>query len=403
MANAHGVAKQVRYKKETTFGTAAGTSGGQILRRTTSNLKLGKDTYASNEIRPDRQDSDYRHGVRRVSGNIAGELSPGTYADLIAAAVRKAYAAVSDLTGLSITVAGSGPTYTLTRGSGSFLTDGVKIGHVRRLTAGSFAAANLNKNLFVVGVTALALTVIPLNAAALTAEGPIASATLATPGKVTYVPSSSHTADSFTVEHWFSDVSQSELYTGCMVDTANLNLPATGMATVDFGMVGQDRSTDTAVYFTSPTAVTSTGIAAAVNGVLVIDATKYAIVTGLTIAIANGIAGEPVVGSNTIPDLSGGKVMVSGQFSAYFPDGTLRDKFDDETELKLLVALTTSNDAAADFIALAMTRVKLTSDDPDDGDKKIIRTYQYKALLDTAGGSGAATEATTLMVQDSDA
>lgn len=403
MTNAHGSAKQLRYKKETTFGTAAGASGAQLLRRTTSGLKLGKDTYASQEINTARQDKDFRHGVRRVSGPIAGEISPGTYEDFFAAAVRRDFASVSALTGLSITVAGSGPTYTLARASGSWLTDGVKIGQVRRLTAGSFAAGNLNKNVLVVGVVALTLTVIPLNGEALTAEGPIASATLSTPGKVTYVPASSHTAASFTVEHWYDDVDQSELYTGCMVDTADISLPATGMATVSFGMVGQDRSTDTSEYFSSPTAETSTGITAAVNGVLVVDSTKYAIITGLSIAVANGIAGEPVVGSNTIPDLSGGKVMVSGQFTAYFADGTLRDKFDDETEAKLFTALTTSNAKDADFIAFAMTRIKLTSDDPDDGDKKIIRSYGFKALYDTAGGSGAATEATTLMIQDSQA
>jgi hypothetical protein len=93
-----------------------------------------------------------RHGVRSVEGTINGELSPGTWKDFIAAAVRKAFAATTAITSLSITIAGAGPTYTVTRASGSFLTDGVKAGDVVRLTAGSFNAANLNKNLWVLSL-----------------------------------------------------------------------------------------------------------------------------------------------------------------------------------------------------------------------------------------------------------
>jgi hypothetical protein len=61
--------------------------------------------------------------------------------------VRKAFATTTAMSGLSVTIAGSGPTYTVARASGSFITDGVKAGDVVRLTAGSFNAANLNKNL----------------------------------------------------------------------------------------------------------------------------------------------------------------------------------------------------------------------------------------------------------------
>src|SRR4029077_17518774 len=47
-----------------------------------------KDTYQSNEIRADRQIADFRHGVRRVAGNISGELSPFSYKDLFEASFR---------------------------------------------------------------------------------------------------------------------------------------------------------------------------------------------------------------------------------------------------------------------------------------------------------------------------
>lgn len=402
MTIAAGVAKQLYYKVEATFGTAPGSSGAQVLRRVSSNIDLSKDTYQSAEIRADRQVADMRHGVRRVGGNIKGELSPGTYKDFIAAALRKAWASVSAMTGLSITVAGSGP-YTITRASGSFLTDGVKIGHVVRLTAGSFAAANLNKNVLVTGVTATVITGIVLNASTMTAEGPIASATVTVVGKQSYVPTSGHTDLSYSIEHWYSDISQSELFRGCKVNTLGINLPPTGMAEVDIGFVGQDITTATSAYYSSPTAATSTGVVAAVNGALLVGGTQIATCTGLSMNIAEGISGDPVVGANTVPALLPGRVQVSGQFTAYFTDATLRDNFVNEDEISLVVALTTANSAAADFLTFVLPRIKVGGATKDDGEKGLVATFPFTALYNSAGGSGISSEATTLLVQDSQA
>jgi hypothetical protein len=402
MTIAAGVAKQLRYKVEATFGTAPGATGAQVLRRVNSTLDLSKDTYQSAEIADHRQVADMRHGVRRVGGNIKGELSPGTYKDFIAAALRRAWAAVTAITGASITIAGSGP-YTLTRASGSYLTDGIKIGDVARLTAGSFTAGNLNKNILVTNVTALVVTGIVLNGSTLTAEGPIASATLAVTGKKTYVPASSHTDLSYSIEHWYSDISQSELFRGCKVNTVGINLPPTGMAEIDLGFIGQDITTDTAVYYTSPTAATATGIVAAVNGALLVGGTQIATCTGLSLNIAGGYTGDPVVGANTVPALLPGRVAVSGQFTAYFTDATLRDNFINEDEITLVVALTTSNVAAADFLTLVLPRIKVGGAGKDDGEKGLVATFPFTALYNSAGGAGISSEQTTLVVQDSTA
>jgi len=65
MATASGIAKRIIYKKETTFGTLAGATGGQTLRRVSSNFNLTKETYQSEEIRTDYQIQDFRHGIIR--------------------------------------------------------------------------------------------------------------------------------------------------------------------------------------------------------------------------------------------------------------------------------------------------------------------------------------------------
>lgn len=412
MPIAAGLFKQVAYKVETTFGTAPGQSGGQLLRRIQSTIDLSKETYASNEKRTDFQIADFRHGVRRVQGQIQGELSPKTYSDLFGIALKRDFAAVTALSGLSLTIAGTGPTYTVTRGAGSWLTDGLKVGDVIRLTTGALNAANLNKNLLVVDVqSATACTVIPLNGVALVAEGPITGCGVSWPGKKTFIPTSGHTDKSFAIEHWYPDLpNQSELFLGCKIAKVSMSLPPTGIATVSFDVMGQDLADTQAKrggvatssqYFTSPTTVTTTGVLAAVNGLLRVGGSTVATVTGLTVEIAPAYTGDPVVGANTIPQLFPGKVSVSGQFTAYFDSVTLRDAFVNETEIDLIAAFTADNSATADFITVALPRIKVGSANKDDGDGGIVQTFQFQALLDNSGGAGTKTERTTLSIQDS--
>lgn len=406
MAIATGVAKSLRYKAESTWGTAPGATGAQELRRVTSNLSLRKATYQSQEILSSYQVRDFRHGVRSVEGTLSGELSPGTYKDFVAAAVRRTFAAIGALSGLSITIAGSGPTYTVTRASGSFLTDGAKIGYVFRLTAGSFTAGNLNKNLLIIALTATVATVIVLNGSTLTAEGPIASATATIAGKTTYVPTSSHTDTSFAFEHYYSDLDESELFTGCKISRMGIELPPTGIATINVDVMGKDVTTAngaSAPYYTSPTAMTTTGVVAAVNGALVVNGTPVAVVTGLSININGNMTADAVVGSNTYPDIFEGTVSVDGQFTAFFESGTMRDYFVNETEISLVAAFTTGSSAAADFIAIALPRIKVGGADKDDGQKGLVQTFPFTALENTSGGSGTSSEASTIVFQDSQA
>ena len=400
MPAASGVFKQLAYKAESTYGTAPAASGAQSLRRVTSDISLTKDTYQSNEIRTDQQMQDMRHGVRRVAGTINGELSPGTYADFMAAALRRDFAAVSAITGLSITIAGSGP-YTLTRSAGDFLSSGIKKGDIVRLTAGSFNAANLNKNLLVTAMTSTVLTVRVLNGSALVTEGPIASATVTLPGKKTFAPTSGHTNKSFSIEHWYGDLAQSEVYTGCQPSTLDFQLPASGLATLGIGIMGQGINTAASQYFTSPNAATTTGLLAAVNGILLVGGVPVASLTGLTLNVQSNRSGDPVVGSNVIPTLFPGRILSSGQATAYFDSVTLRDAFLNESEFELIMALSADNTAAAAFLSLALPRCKANGHTLNDGEGGLVATIPFQALLPLTGGSGIANELTTISVHDS--
>lgn len=403
MPQASGIFKQVALKREVTYGTVPAAAGAQLMRRVQSTIDLSKDTYQSNEIRTDFQVSDFRHGARRVKGSLQGELSPKTYSDVLSAMLKRDFTAGVSTAGLSITVAGSAPTFTLTRATGSYLTDGFKVGDVVRLTAGSFNVANINKNLLITGLTATVATVMTLNGTVLVAEGPIASATLAVQGKKTYIPTTGHTDISYAIEHWYNDISQSEVFSGVKFDKATIDLPPTGMAKVSFDVLGKDLVSAQARYFTSPTAVPSTGVVAAVNGVLLVNGTVQAVVTGLNIQIDPAVSGDPVVGANTVPYLFPGPVNVTGQFTAYFTDATLRDLFVNETETSLIVTLTTDNTATADVIGFTLPRIKIGGASKNDGNGGLVQTFPFQALINNAGGTGTSSEQTTIVLQDTQA
>jgi hypothetical protein len=398
---AKGINKKVSYAREPSWGNMTGTSGKQ-LRRVTAEFNLSKEIYESEEIRTDYQVADMRHGVRSVEGSLSAELSPGSYSDFIGSVLAKDFAAVTGLTGLEVTIATSGTNYTITRSAGDFLVSGVKVGSVIRLTGVGLNAANVGNNLLVIAVTASALTVKVLSATALVAEGPIAAVDITYPGKQSYVPQTGHTDDSYTVEQWYSDITQSEVYTGVRVGSASISLPATGLVTADFSFMGKDLAqTGTTEYMTSPAAANTNGIFASVQGALLVNGTEGACVTDASINIEREMTPAQCVGSNFASEIFTGTIGVTGSLSAYFSDATLRNYFDNETEVSLVLALTTSEDKDADFMTFVMPRVKLGSFNAADDQNGIVSSIDYTALLKGTNTDGLIES--TVMVQDSQA
>jgi len=397
MPTATGINKTVSYKKETTFGVLPTAAGAQTIRRVSSSFNLTKETYQSEEIRTDYQLSDFRHGVRSVEGNVSGELSAGTYADFLASALARNWTAAIPSALGSTTIALVGGTYTITRTTGSYLTDGVRVGNVIRLTG--FATANNDKNLLVIALTATVATVITLNGNTLTPETVASGGTYAVTGKSTYAPTTGHTDDSYSFESWYSDIGQSEVYVGNKVNTVGIALPATGLTTVEIGFMGQDlKQRGVTQYFTSPTAQGTNGIFAAVNGALIVNGAPVALVTSANININRNMTSEAVVGSNIKPEIYEGRIVVEGDFSTLFQDGTFAGYFDTEAEISLVIALTANSSANSEFMSFTLPRLKLSTDTKDDGEKGLVSQNSFQALKGT-GTNGF--EATTIMIQDS--
>jgi hypothetical protein len=380
MAKSRGIAKVIAYKKETTFGTPAGTSGGKQLRRTSADFTSTRESYESSEIRADQQVADFRLGIRSTDGSLSGELSPGSYTDFVQSILAKDFSAGTAQTSVGFTIAAAGSLHTLTRTVGSWLTS-FEVGDVVRISvAGN--AANQGNNLLVVAVSALVMTVKQLSDTALVPEA-ITGATVTPIGKDTSIPESGHTDDSYTVEEFYSDIAQSEVHTGVKVGNWSVTVPASGLVTTDFTLMGKGLSqTGTTQYFSSPAAQSTTGIVAAVNGAVLINGvTTSACVTDFSFSVDREMEASQCIGFNSAEAIFTGTLRVTGSLSLYFEDAVVRNLFEQEQVATLVLALATSGSKTADVISVVIPKAKLSSFAKADQSLGIVASADFTAML----------------------
>jgi len=411
MSLAEGVAARVTYKayasaaisstSEPVPATDPAATGGQILRRVSSTLSLGKDTYQSAEIRSDRQIADFRHGVKRVSGSVSGELSPGTYKDLIEAAMRGTWAAPIAKSNTELTsAAADNATSKFTFGGGDPVTEGFRTGMILRFTNLS-EATNNSKNFLITGFGGASNREVSVYPAPTTMSADTAFNVTST-GKSLSIPTSSHVSRKFFFEHYFADLDIARYFTECRIGGFSLNLPPTGMATIDIPVLGRNAAIvmgGSAPFFTAPTAATTTGVLAAVNGLLRVGGSTVAVITGLQMGLNLNPSADPVVGSNLLPEIFLARANITGTMTAFFEDSTLLGYFDNETEVDLLAFMTTSSANAADAMSFYLPRIKVGGGDlPLQGEGGQSISMPFQALLDP--GTTAGKVNTTLFIND---
>lgn len=392
MASSQGINKLLIAKKETTWGTKASASGARYYRRVTGSFQLEKDTYNSNEIRPSQQMSDMRHGTRKSTGTLNGELAGSSYDEFMAAALRRDFTAGVTTGAIAVIASAVG---TFTRSTGSYVSNLFQVGTV--ISVSGFTDAGNNGLFLITAMSATVLTVSPLQGQTQTVEAEGDTVTILQKGKVTWVPLTGHTDDSFTVEEVYPDSDISRTFLGEQVDTMSIAIQPNSMATVDFGFMGKDAedATDTP-YFTTPTAVGSEGTYSGSGGFLFMNGTSNGVVTSLTLNIANGIQQEAVIGSDSIGAKARGKVAVTADGAAIFDSTTILNYFDNETEVSVNYVFLTADEQ--DAFVIYMPRFKVGSATTDDGEKVVIQSFNGTAL--EYGGSTAGVQATTILIQD---
>jgi hypothetical protein len=227
---------------------------------------------------------------------------------------------------------------------------------------------------------------------------------LTTAGRQLIVPSSGFVSRKFGFEHYFSDLDISHLFTECRIGGFTLQLPPTGLATIEIPVMGRSMEpyeTSGAPFFTSPTDPGAMGIFAAVNGLLQVGGSTVGVVTGLNIQMNLNPSSDAVVGQNFVPEIFLDTADVTGQVTAMLQDNTLINDFVNETEVSILAYLTTTSDPDTPAATILLPRVKF-GDAPvavQGGGAQII-TLPFQALK--YAGSAAGIENTTIQICDTE-
>lgn len=437
-----------------TLSYAAKNVTPRMLRRVTSNIDLKKASYSSNEIRTDAQLADFRHGGVSVEGSINGELSGRTYQELMGAVLRKDFTtsiSKSITTGATIASttivgvdAGTAAVITFAAANDLALTGSastaLRTGDIIwfETISGTYAANALCPLLVLdINTTTNAITVVPVakpaNWTSITNISTIGVVKYEVLGKKAYIPLTGHTKYSFQFEHFYKDISptttgagsanypQSEIFVGCRPTQMAIKLPATGLATCDFTIMGQRMKTPS--DYTAQASwegqksilqnVTNEApidsaidpiFSAAVGSIYMKDKAtnamqKVGLITAFDYTVNGNGSKADVVGSDQTPDIFLGKLSVSGNLSIYFQDTVWRDVFYKEQEASLIAVFTSNSvgDSSTKFMSMVMPRIKTGGASKDDGDKGLIMTVPFTALL---GDGTNGFEATTLQIQD---
>lgn len=395
--------QSVVFKKQSALKTKADAAGAQVLRRVSSDLNLGRTLFESNEINPSQQLRDARLGVKAVAGTIEGELSPGTFQEPIASVLRGVFAtAIVGGPESDITVSGTTSTITLTSAAtATFITDGLRIGKVIRIT-GLAEAGNNDNNIVIKSLTELVLVGVFINGTLSVAEASGSAITITEVGKSVTTPTSSHAMDYYTIEHVYSDVVQSEQFIDSVFTGLTFGVTPDGMTTLSLPVMALDQDTSTSAYFTSPTVATTTGITAGPNGSIFINGVAQAAVTGVSdITIDGQYVPQDVIGTTVGPDIMPGVLKVTGTLTALFQDGTERDLFLGETEVSVLLVMTVDDTATADFVSITIPRIKFSDAAKSVSNNALLQTMPFQALENTSTTTGIPLG--TLIYQDSQA
>ena len=180
-----------------------------------------------------------------------------------------------------------------------------------------------------------------------------------------------------------------------------ISIPPNGMASVNFGFQGLNMATASGVsspVYGSASAAPNTGILAGAAGSLSLAGAPSALITGVDFSVNNNLNSAPVIGSDFVPEIFYGRIVVNGNLTAYFEDLTVLNYFLNETEVALSIQLDDAN--GTDFMAFTFGRVKLMGGNKTVGpDGGVIFQAPFQALLK----SGTGYDTGSLVIQRSNA
>lgn len=304
--------------EEVTWGETP-ASALAAIRYTTENLGHRKETTRSEEVRSDRQTTDIVEVGQNADGGFDFEASAGAHDPYLQGLMNEDFTTDSAFSATTVDAAA---------GDNSFNDSGTNfpvlaVGQWIRV-AGFVNAANNGWHEVVSSTTA---KIVVAGVVLVTeAVGPTVSITDSTIANGT-------TKKSFTLEKFFSDVTQYMAITGARIDTLSLSIASRQKVTGTFGTMGKSgglagTTAGTGVYTAAPTAPVlnaSTNVARLFEGGAALGAGIF--VQSLELEFTNNQRIVDGVGQGDAVDIGVGRFNVTGSMSALFANEVLYNKY----------------------------------------------------------------------------
>lgn len=401
MAIANNLFRQIAIGKQSALGALADTGDGRLYNfRPDTSGGLAKESFESDSIRRDQQFANPRHGLRSGAFTLSQELQVGGHNELLEAALAAAFDTTPATTGGSTDMALDAAARTITRTSGSFISDGFKVGDIVR-ASGYSNTVNNGVNLRLTSVTALVLTYANDSWLPTMVTDPAGdTVTIAVPGGVLQVPSTGHTKDYLTIDDFHDDINQQTTIQDAVVSSVSIDIAPGAHATISFEFLGTDADVSgTAQYFSSPAAAPTGALLAGPEGLIRYAGADSVVMQQLQLTIDRSAEVKAVIGANVSPDVFTAGARITGSLSSLFDGGSVLANFDAETEASLYVYLFADSTAGSEFVIIKLPNVKINgADKSPDG-----QAIQLSGDLSAGKYVGASTviEGTSIVIVDS--
>lgn len=383
---------QLRFIKESVFGTTPGSGNPNNLRMTGESLAFAINTDTSKEIRSDRQVTDLIQTGASASGDINLELSYAEYDPLIEALMQGTYTVFgTNGVGAVIPTSATFAAGTLTAGaatSGSSIFTNLVKGQWVKISGSTNPLQNIWAQ--------VSLTVDP-TATVLTFQGtPFTGATGAGGAAVTVSASriaNGTTLNSYTIERAVMDstVPQYFAYRGMCASKLALKFAAGSVVGGAFSFMGKDavRQDTTSTLPGTPVASKTYDVMNAVSGVgnimeggTVLTGTY---IKSVDLSIDNSLRAQTAIGTLGAVGVGTGTLQVSGTMEVYLADGTMWDKFRNNTASSISLRAT---DGAGNGYVFTLPKIKYGDAKVNAGaiDQDLMLSMPFTGIMDPTTG-----------------
>lgn len=362
---------KVSYIKETTFGETPNEAM-TAARFTGESLAIEQENTRSNEIRSDRQVTNFITTDEDPGGDLNYELSFAAYDDFFESAFCNAWENAVSITATDIQ-AESGSPDSFTSSTTDFISEGVKAG--QWLLFAGFTETDNNGYFQILSVAANAITV----------NGEVDLVNESAGDSITIKGQSIRngvTKKSLSMEVLFDDVSEYKTFKGMVVNTLNLSVNVGEIVSGAMNFIGKSGKLQ------SSTLGNGSENDAPENDVMnAVDNIKYVMegntafageIQELTVAMNNALRAQKAIKNLGNVGVGLGTLEVTGTLNAYFEGGSasLYKKYQNKTRTSLSIRFT---DTDNNTYILTLPKIKFTAGDITAGgqDDDVIEEMEY--------------------------